>query len=172
MIEEKLFENKTNFNKSILREGFKIYWKQPRIKKIKIICIFVIVFITLLLSMELSTIKNIYSIVPYAFVLGAYTFLFISLIMYPRNMTKNIIKTQKYTFELERTIDVYCDRLEINTIQSKLIIPFYMIDSGKETKDTFFMIFENQIICISKSGFTIGSPSEFGKFIRTKINIK
>lgn len=173
MNKEKLFENKTTISKSILGEGVKIYVKQqPRVKKSKIICIFGIVFLILILSMEFSTNKNIYLIALAEFILGGYTCLFISLIIFPRNNTNNIIKTQKYTFGLERTLDVYCDRVELNTSQSNLIIPFHMIDFGKETKDTFYIIFENSIICISKSGFTIGSSSEFGNFIKSKVNFK
>lgn len=163
MNEEKLFENKTTLNKSILLDGAKLWIKSFKFIKI-LICI--LIFITASFALLSLLVKDyfycfVYLLVPLVF-----------LFLYPKIITLTIIKKQKYTFGVERIYSIYNDRLEISIEKSKIVIPFCRIKLASENQEAFYMIYENQIICISKSGFTIGSPSEFGKFIRTKINIK
>ena len=86
-----------------------------------------------------------------------------------KKCTNTLSKKQIYTFGAERNHEVYDDRLEIRIEQSILVIPFYKIKIASENKEAFYMIYENQIICISKKGFTIGNSNKFGNFIKSKV---
>ena len=101
-----------------------------------------------------------------------YLFNVVLFLSFPKIITLALSKKQKYTFGLEKIYSIYNDRIEMNVEQSKIVIPFCRIKIASEDKNNFYMIYENQIICISKSGFAIGSSSIFADFIKSKVNFK
>jgi len=162
MDDKLLFENKTTLNKSIFLDGVKLWIKST--KAIKILLYFMALICTCLTLFYISIHSYFWAfmqLVIVAFVL-----------FYPKIIAFTIIKKQKYTFGSERTYSIYSDRLEIKVAQNRTVIPFYMVKIAGENKNNFYMIYENQIICISKKGFTIGDLDTFSKFIKSKIKFK
>lgn len=167
--EKILFENKTTWNKSLLLEGSKILAnKVAHIKKLRIICSCILIFLIFALSRSLFMEYKL-SMILFSFATGMYVAIFLYLFTYLRKSANFSVKNQKYTFKLERTHRIYDDRLEISTSVSKLVIPYHMFNFACETDDAFFLLFETLIVCISKNGFTIGTPNDFSGFIKTKI---
>ncbi len=162
MSEEKLFENKTTLDESILLGGVKLWIKSFRVMNI---LTYVLIFISIYFVLLSLSVKEYF----YGFV---HLFNIIVLLLSPQIITFVLIKKQKYTFGLEKIYSVYNDRLEIREEQSKVVVPFYRIKVASENKNNFYMIYENRIICISKSGFTIGNSNAFGNFIKTKVKFK
>ena len=162
MNDEILFENKTSLTKSNFLDGVKLWIKSFKLLRI---LIYVMLFMSICL-------------VLFNLLIHEYFLLIISLLMivflmfYPKIISAIVMKKQCYTFGLERVYSIYNDRIEIRVAQNKTVIPFYMIKAAGENKDNFYMIYENQIICISKKGFTIGDLDKFSKFIKSKINFK
>lgn len=162
MNREKLFENKITLDESILLGGVKLWIKSFKVINI---LIYVLIFVNIYFALLSLSVKEYF----YGFV---YLLNIIILVLLPRILTFTIIKSKKYTFGLERIYSIYNDRLEIREEQSKVVVPFYRIKVASENKNNFYMIYENRIICISKSGFTIGNASAFGNFIKTKVKFK
>ena len=163
MEKENLFENKTTLNKSIVTDGVKLWIKSFKFLKI---CKYTCAFLGICLITLSLLFRSYYSFI---FGLSFELFFIIFWLFLLKKCTNTLSKKQIYTFGTERNHEVYDDRLEIRIEQSILVIPFYKIKIASENKEAFYMIYENQIICISKKGFTIGNSNKFGNFIKSKV---
>lgn len=162
MVDQILFENKTTVNKAIFIDGVRLWIKTF---KLLTMSLYFIAFVSIV-SALLCLLTQLY------FLSFTFAILIVFVIFYPKLVTSIIIKRQQHTFRLERTYSVYNDRLEIKVAQNKTVIPFYMIKVASENKNNFYMIYENQIICISKKGFTVGGANKFSSFIKSKVKFK
>lgn len=162
MNEEKLFENKTTLNKSILLGGVKLWIKSFKVIRI---LIYALIFVNIYFAVLNFSAKEY---------VGGFIHLFniVLFLLLPQILTFVLSKKQKYTFGLEKIYSVYNDRLEFRVEQSKFVVPFYRVKVASKNKNTFYMIYENRIICISKNGFTIGNARDFCSFIRERVKFK
>lgn len=79
-------------------------------------------------------------------------------------------KRQKYTFNLEKTYRFYSDRLEVMTNINYLVVSYDILRFAFEDSNTFYMIFENRLMCINKNGFEDGYDIGFDCFIKKEVN--
>lgn len=165
MNNEIFFENKTNFKEKIVLYGYKICSRRANF--LKILKILKIVYLVI------SSVSALYLLFKKDYLRMIFHLFFIFLILFNYKIVYFIARRQqKYNFYLEKTYKFYENKLEVITDISKLTLIYNKINIAFENSDAFYMVFENRLMCIDKTGFTVGNATHFDSFIKSKIRFK
>lgn len=65
---------------------------------------------------------------------------------------------------LKATYSFYDDELEIENISSITTVPYRIISFPNEDENGFYLIMENDLVSLSRDGFSVGDDASFSEF--------
>ena len=166
-MEKILYKNKTALNKEIYK-NFLVFHQSKNNWKFWIYTItFFILFIIILAFQIKATNKLSFFLIFSIFLVFLY-----QQFIFPTKKIQKEFKSEKIQKELLNTFTFYSKYFTVQNNLGKTQIKYYKIYKFYSTSNYFYIhLDKNNAFLLSKSNFTVGTPNDFEKFIKSKLRI-
>ena len=165
---EKLFENKTTYNKETYFEFLEFHNKKFNFRYTLYTVVWSMIFM-LCIYLAFASKNRIQGVIVTMILVGFIAYR----LLRPKKVVDKELKSDKISTNNSNTFSFYDKNFEVKNNNGSFIYRYFMLKKIYETDNYFYLyVTRENAFLISKNTFSIGTSEDFSKFLKKKCGVK